>query len=102
MVAIVEKSAVPLIVSALAATMEVMVIGTIKLVDAIEHVLGSVAVNNIEEHGNSEAVSGINELLEVLGSTISTASSEEVVDLIAKAGIVRMFHHSHQLNHIVT
>jgi len=47
-------------------------------------------------------VSGIDELLQILRGSISTARGEEVVDLVSEAGIVRVLHHSHELNDIVT
>jgi hypothetical protein len=102
MVSVVEQTAVPLVMSTLATTVKVLVVSTVELVDTIKHVLGGVTVDYVEQHGNTEAVSGINELLEVFGSSISTASCEEVVDLVSKTGIVGMLHDSHQLNHIVS
>lgn len=101
MMAIVEESAVPLIMATLAAAVEVLVISAIKLVETIEHVLGCMAVDDIKEYDNTHAVRSVNELLEVLRRAISTARREEVVDLIAKTGVVGMLHDSHQLDHIV-
>ncbi|KAI6776966.1 hypothetical protein HG530_000911 [Fusarium avenaceum] len=75
--------------SALATTVKVLVVSTVKLVDTIKHVLRGVAVDYVEQHGDTKAVSGINELLEVFRSSISTASCKEVVDLVSKTGIER-------------
>lgn len=101
-VTVVEESAVPLVVAALASTVEVLVIGSVELVQTIQYILGSVAVNDVEQYSNSQAVSGVNQLLEVLRGSISTASGEEVVNLITKTGVVSMLHNSHQLDNIVT
>lgn len=100
-VAVVEQSAVPLVMATFASTMEVLVIGSVKLVQAVQNILGGVAMNDIEQYSNSQAVSGVNQLLEVLGGSISTAGSEEVVNLITKTGVVGMLHNRHQLDNIV-
>jgi len=100
-VAIVEESAIPLIMATLAAPVEVLVVSAIKLVEAIEHVLGRMAVDDVKEYDDAHAMRSVNELLEVLRRAISTARREEVVDLIPKTGVVGMLHDSHQLDHIV-
>ncbi|KAI6773501.1 hypothetical protein HG531_000350 [Fusarium graminearum] len=48
MMSVVEQAAVPLVMSTLATTMEVLVVGTVELVDTIKDVLGRVTVDNIE------------------------------------------------------
>lgn len=101
MVAIVEESAVPLIMATLTTAVEVLVIGAIKLVETIEHVLGCMAVDDIKEYNNAHAVRSVNELLEILGRAISAARREEVVDLVSKTGVVGVLHDSHQLDHVV-
>lgn len=99
--AVVEKSAVPLIVYTLTTAVEVLVISAIKLVEAIEHVLGGVTVDHIEEHNNTHAVCRVDELLQVFRWSVAAAGCEKVVDLIAKTGVVCMLHYSHQLDHVV-
>jgi len=100
--AIVEQPAVPQLVLSLGTTMEIAAICAIKLVQAVQHVLGGVTVDYVQKHNNSESVCSINELLQLLRCTISTACSKEAVDLVAEAGIVCMLHDSHQLNNIVS
>lgn len=101
MVSIVEQTAVPLVVSAFTATVKVLVVGTVELVKTIKDVLRSVAVDNVQQHGDSHTVGSVNELLELLWSSIATAGCEEVVDLVSETGIVRMLHHGHQLNNVI-
>lgn len=60
------------------------------------------AVNNIQEDDNSHLMSGINKLLQPLGSSISATGCEKAVDLVSKASIIGMFHDGHQLNGVVT
>ena len=43
----------------------------------------------------------VDKLLELLWCTVSTAGCEEVVDLVAKASIIRMLHNSHELDDVV-
>lgn len=102
MVSIVEQPAVPLVMTTLATTMEVLVISTIKLVETIQDVLRGVTVNHIEQNNKAQTVSGVDEFLQILRGSISAARREEVVDLVSEAGIVRVLHHSHELNDIVT
>lgn len=100
-VSVVEKSAIPLIVATLAAAMEVLVIGTIELIETVKNILRGMTVNDIEKNNNTHAVGCVNELLQILRGPISATGSEEIVHLISEAGIVRMLHDRHQLNHIV-
>lgn len=59
------------------------------------------AMDHIEENDNTHAMSGINELFQVLGRAIPAACCKKVVDLVSKTGIVCMFHDCHQLDDIV-
>lgn len=102
MIAIVEQSAVPQIVAAFGTFMEIEMVAAIKHVQAVEHVFRSVTVDHVEQNGNSHTMSRINELFQIVGSPVATASSEETVDLIAEACIVCMLHDGHQLDDIVT
>lgn len=102
MMTIVEQSAVPELMSSLWALVEVLMVSSIKLIQTIEHVLGSMTVNNIQQDNKAQAVSSVYQLLEVLRRSVSTAGSEEVVDLVAKTGVVRMFHDGHKLDGIVS
>ena len=49
------------------ACMEIACIGAIKLIEAVEHVLGCMAVHDVKEHGDTEAMRSVNEAFEVLG-----------------------------------
>jgi hypothetical protein len=99
--AVVEQPAVPLVMASLASRVEVLMVCTIKLVQAVQNILGGVAVNNVEEDDYAQAVSGIDKLLEIFWGTISAARSEEVVNLVAKAGVVSVLHDGHELDDIV-
>ena len=63
MVAIVEETAVPEVVPAFAAFVEVLVVGAVEVVDPIEDVLACVRVDDVEEDGDAHAVRGVYELL---------------------------------------
>ena len=99
---VVEKPAVPELVLALGATMEVLVIGTVKLIQAIKDVLGGVTVDDVEQHNNAQGVGSIHQLLEILGRAVSAAGSEEAVHLITETGIVGVLHDGHELNGVVS
>ena len=100
-VAVVEQSAVPQLMSSLGALMEVQVVAAVEHVQTIEHVLGCVAVHHVQQHGDSHAMCSINELLEVIWEAIATARRKEAVDLVAETGVVGMLHDCHQLNSVV-
>lgn len=102
MMAVVEQPAVPLVVSPFAACMEVLMVCPVKLVDAIQDVLGRVAVNHIKQNSKSHAMSSVNKLLKILRGAIAAACGKEVVDLVAKAGIVSMLHNGHKLDDVVS
>lgn len=99
---VVEKPAVPKIMLALAAAMEVLVVSTVKLIQAIKDVLGGVTVDDIEQHGNTHGVGSVYQLLEILGWAVSAACREEAVHLISETGIVGVLHDGHELNGVVS
>lgn len=101
-VTIVEKPAVPEIMFAPAATVEVLVIGTVKLVQAVQDVLGGVTVDDIEQHGNAHGVGRVHQLLEVLGRAVSAAGGKEAVHLVTETGIVGVLHDGHELDGVVS
>jgi hypothetical protein len=100
--AVVEESAIPKIVGAFSSAVKVLVVGSIKLVESIKDILRRMAMNHVQEHDNSQLVSGIDKPFQTFRSSISAARSEKAVDLVSKTGIVGMFHYSHQLDSIVT
>jgi hypothetical protein len=75
--------------------MKVLMIAAVKHVETIEHILGCVRVHDIQQYSNSHAVSSVYKLLQLVWEAIATAGSEEAIDLVAKAGIVSMFHDGH-------
>jgi hypothetical protein len=101
MVSIVEQTTIPLVVSTLTTLVEVKVISAIELIDTIRNILRSMAVHNIKQNNQTQAMRSINELLQILRRSIATTGSKEVVHLVAETGIVRMLHDSHQLDSIV-
>lgn len=101
-VTVVEETAIPELVTAFAALVEVQMVGAIEHVQSVKDILGCVAVDDVEEHDQSQTVCRIDELLKILGCAVSAARSEEVIHLIAEAGIVGVLHHGHQLDGVVT
>lgn len=59
-------------------------------------------MHNVKQDSDAHTVRCVNELLEILGRTITTTGREKVVDLVSKAGIVSMFHDGHELDDVVT
>lgn len=101
-VAVVEETRVPELMGAHSSIMEIVVGRAIKLVQTVKNVFGSVRVNNVQQDRDSHPVGSIDEFLEIVGGSIPRRRGEEVVDLVAKAGIVRMLHNRHQLDDIVS
>lgn len=101
MVTVVEQPTIPQLMTTAATFMEVLVICSIKFVQSVQHVLGGVTVDDVKKHDDAHAMSSIDQLLQVLGWSISATRSKEVVDLVTKAGIVRMLHDRHELNDVI-
>lgn len=83
-VAVVEEAAVPELVPAAAALVEVLVVGAVELVDAIEDVLARVRVHDVEQDGDTHAMRGINQLLQLLWCAVARAGGEEARNLVAE------------------
>src|SRR5688572_14705268 len=80
--------------------MEVLMVRPVKLIQAIKNVLGGVAVDHIKENNNAHFMCRVDQLFEILGWAVSTTGGKEVVDLVAEAGVVGMFHDGHQLDSV--
>lgn len=102
MTAVVEQATVPQLVAAFGTFMEVEVVAAIEHVQPIQHILGRVAVDDVEQDGDAHAVRGVNQLLQVVWESVAAAGREEAVDLVAKACIVGMLHDGHQLDDVVS
>lgn len=101
-VTIIKESAVPQIVATSAAFVEILVIRSIEVIQAIEDVLGSMAMHDVEQHSEAHSVGRVDKFLEVLWRPVPAAGGEEVVDLVAKACVVCMLHDGHELDDVVT
>lgn len=101
MASVVEQSTIPQLMLSLRTTMEIAAVRAIKLVQAIQNILASVAVDHIEQNNQTKTVCGINKLFQLVGGTVSTACSKEAVDLVAETSIVCVLHDSHELDDII-
>ena len=83
-VAVVEQTTVPQLVSSSAAFMEVEVVRSIKVVQPVQHVFARMRVNDVEEDSDTHAVRRVDEFLQLFRSAVARASREETSDLITK------------------
>jgi len=63
---------------------EIEVIGTIELIQTVEHIFAGMRVYNIQENSKTKTMSGVDKLLEVVWCSITRAGSKEVGYLISK------------------
>lgn len=66
-VIVVEEAAVPELVSAFDAAVEVLVVCAVELVQAVVHILTGVGVDHVEQDGDAHAVGGVNEFFQLFG-----------------------------------
>lgn len=59
-------------------------VGAVKRIQPIKHVLARVRVDNVEEDGDTHPVSSIDELLQLFWSAISGTGSKEACDLVSE------------------
>lgn len=95
MVAVVEETAVPELMTTLCTFMEVEVIAAIKHVQSVQHILGSVTVHDIEQDCDSHAVGSIDQLFEVVWGPVSATGGKKAINLVAKACVVCVLHDCH-------
>eukprot|EP00128_Syssomonas_multiformis_P008503 Colp12_sorted_trinity150504_noHs@6786 len=82
--------------------MEVAVVGTIKHVEPIKHVLGCVTVHHVQKNDDPHPMSNIDQLLQLLRESVAGRSGEKACDLVTEAAIVGVLHDGHQLNAVIT
>lgn len=98
---VVEDAAVPLRVRAGLPAVEVLVLGAVPEVDALEHILGGVGVHEVDDHLDAPPMGLVDQLLELVGLAETTGDTEEVADVVAEGSVVGVLQDGHQLNHIV-
>lgn len=84
MVAVVEQATVPEFMTSFASLVKILVIGAVKLVNTVQHVLASMGVDNIQEHCDPQSMCRVDEFLQVLGRTVPRTCSEKAGNLVAK------------------
>ena len=100
-VVVVEQPTVPHGVATALSAVKVAVVRAVEHVEAVEHVLGRVAVHDVEQHQHAQAVRRVDQLLELLGRAEPTRDGVEARDLVAEAGVVRVLHDAHELDAVV-
>ena len=102
LLAVVEKAAVPVRVHAVAlAGAEILSAGTVKIVQTFGHILDRVGVHHIQQHGNAESMSGIDEVLQIIRRAEAVAGRKEGGNMVAERAIVRVLLNGHNLHHVV-
>lgn len=116
---VVEKATIPKLMAAFATFMKVMVVRPIKEIQAIQNILASMRVDDIEKNYKSKSMRCVYQLFEILRDTIARAGSEKIgnlipecwkQDLVASAVtwrevltcVVSMLHYGHKLDAIVS
>lgn len=100
-VAVIKQARVPELVAALAALVEVEVVAAVKHVDAVQHVLARVRVDDVKQYGDAQAVGGVDELLQFFGRAVAAGYGKERRHLVAKGSVVGVFLDGHELDDIV-
>ena len=95
---VVEALGIPGGVLTLTAGVEELVVGAVKLVDALPGVLAGVGVDHIQKHRNAQLMSPVDEGFQLLRCAEPGGGGEEVGHLIAEGGIVGVLHNGHNLN----
>ena len=117
--AVVEKATIPKLMAAFATFMKVMVVRSIEGIQAIQNILASMRVDDIEKDYKTKSMRCIYQLFEILGDTIARAGCEKTGDLIPECWkqdlvasavtwrevltcVVSMLHYGHKLDTIVS
>ena len=80
--AVVEKATIPKLMAAFATFMKVMVVRPIKEIQAIQNILASMRVDDIEKNYKPKSMRCVYQLFEILRDTIARAGSEKIGNLI--------------------
>ena len=84
MVSIVEKPAVPQIMTAFATFVKVEVVSPVKEIQAIQNIFASMRVDNIKKNYKSESVCRVYQHLEIFRDAIARTGSEKARNLISE------------------
>ena len=99
---VVKTTAVPCGMLTTGSFVKILVERAIKTGNAIALVLHAVGVDEINDHGQPEAMGGIDEFLEFLRSAKPRAGGEKATHMIAEGTVVGMLQNPHDLHRIIT
>mmetsp|Transcript_35037 Transcript_35037/g.85875 ORF Transcript_35037/g.85875 Transcript_35037/m.85875 type:complete len:423 (-) Transcript_35037:169-1437(-) len=99
--AVVEAAAVPHPVVPLGPVVEVLAVGAVELVDAVQAVGGGVRVHDVHHHRDAVAVRCVDEVLELIRRAAPRGHGEEVGDVVPERRVVRVLLHRHELHGVV-
>ena len=92
---IVEKLGVPLRVHAFKSWLKILIFSAIEEIYTFTHVFHRMRMNQVHNHEQSHAMSGIHEFFQFFRRTETRAGSKEIRHMIAKRAIIRMLGDSH-------
>mmetsp|Transcript_3077 Transcript_3077/g.5032 ORF Transcript_3077/g.5032 Transcript_3077/m.5032 type:complete len:310 (-) Transcript_3077:775-1704(-) len=100
-VAIVETARVPHPVISSLPPVEVHAIGSIKHADPVVGVFAGVAVHDVHQDHQTQAMRFVDQSLEFIGRAETTGRGEEVGHVIAEGGVIGMLLNGHDLDGII-
>jgi hypothetical protein len=74
---------------------------SIKHVQPIQYILGSMRMNDVQQHSDPVTMRSINQLLQLLRGSTPTGGSKEVGNLVTETGVVGVLHDGHELDGVV-
>ena len=82
--------------------MEKLIVRPVKFVDSLAGIPYRVRMYQIQQNRNSHLMCCIDQALQSFRFSVPGGCREEIADLISKRAVIRMLHHRHQLNSVVS
>ena len=99
--AVVEDERIPHVVPPLWAGVEILVLGSVELVESVVDVLDRMAMDQVQQHAQTQAVGRVDQVFEVLGRAEAGRRSVEVAHVISEGAVVGVLHDGHELHGVV-
>ena len=85
----------------LAPCVEELVVGAVKLVDALPGIFGGVGMDHVQKHRQTQLMGLVHQGLQFLRGAEAGGGGKEIGHLVAEGGIIGMLHNGHDLDGIV-
>ncbi len=81
---------------------EELILGAVEQIDAVGAIGGGVGMHHVQKHKQAHLVGFIHQIFQIVRIAEPAGGGEKIGHLIAEGGVIRVLHHAHELDGVIT